>query len=321
MVATNDKGVSSRGARSLLAPAKLNISLSVTGRRSDGYHLLEMINIPISLCDTLILTPLQTGDRNVVTIREEDISPLTASQRTELEDPARNLAARAVNAVIEQSKNKFRYSLDIVKRIPLGAGLGGGSSDAAAALKLALAKCDQTIDPAWVAALGLTLGADVPYFLSGMSARVSGIGEVVQPIEIPGLKKLTAVLFVPPFGISTAAVYQSLRSVELALSDELDHRLNRSTDADYIERVSLDDLSAKNDLEPHAAQLEPRLGLLLSDIRDVCAKFSVRLAGMTGSGSVCFALISREQRALVADSFNEVAARHNATLKFCRAGF
>lgn len=315
-----DKSVRFKGARSLLAPAKLNIYLKVTGRRADGYHLLDMINIPIDLCDTVSLSPLETGGHSIVTIKNEDIAPFPPALRGELEDPARNLAARAVDEVFKLCKNKSLFSLDIVKRIPIGAGLGGGSSDAAAALKLALVTCGQNIDPSSLAALALQLGADVPFFLAATSARVSGIGEVVQPFELTGLSGYTAALFIPSYGICTAAVYNSLRASSISKLNEGEISGRRVGESNEEGKVSIDDLAAKNDLEPHAVGLEPRLGLLLRDIRDVCARFSVHLAGMTGSGSVCFALLSKVQCAEISQSFKDLAGRHNAALKFCKAG-
>lgn len=160
----------------LLAPAKLTLSLAITGRRDDGYHTIDAVMVSLDLADELIIDPQGSG----VTLVFDD------GHRAAGED---DLVVRALAAVERD------VGVTVRKRIPLGAGLGGGSSDAAAILRWA--GCSDT-DTA------LELGADVPFCLAGGRARVTGIGEVVEPLPFEAMQ-LT--LLTPPIHCSTPAVY------------------------------------------------------------------------------------------------------------------
>lgn len=166
----------------LLAPAKLTVSLRVTGIRADGYHELDAEMVSLSLADELFVDEGGTG----VTVEGEEWTRATELGRT-----ADNLVARALAACGR------RAAVRLHKRIPLGAGLGGGSADAAAILRWAGAT-----DPA----LAARLGADVPFCVAGGRARVSGVGEGVSPLEF---ERRAYLLVLPPFGVDTAAVYRA----------------------------------------------------------------------------------------------------------------
>lgn len=163
----------------VLAPAKLTLTLRITGVREDGYHLLDAEMVTLDLADTLTITPGGDG----ITVG----GPYAAGVPTD----ASNLVARALVAVGR------RAAVHIDKQIPHGGGLGGGSADAAAVLRWAGHE-----DPA--AAAGL--GADVPFCLVGGRARVTGIGEVVRPLPS---EALTVTLVVPPLHVSTPGVYRA----------------------------------------------------------------------------------------------------------------
>ena len=165
----------------VLAPAKLTVSLRVTGVRADGYHELDAEMVTLSLADELVLTD---GGAGVVVAAAE-----AGLRADSLPPPEDNLIGRALSACGRSA------SVRLTKRIPLGGGLGGGSADAAAVLRWA-----GCTDPV----LAASLGADVPFCLVGGRARVEGVGERVSPLPFVARDYL---LVLPPFGVDTAAVF------------------------------------------------------------------------------------------------------------------
>jgi 4-diphosphocytidyl-2-C-methyl-D-erythritol kinase len=174
------------GVETERAYAKLTLTLRVVGVRSDGFHLIDAEMVSIDLADDVIFS---AGDSLTVEDLSRGATPVTA-------DPD-NLVSRALRAVGR------RADVHLVKRVPAGAGLGGGSADAAAVLRWAGCTDDH--------ALAATLGADVPFCLRGGRARVTGIGEIVHPIACrPGV---AYTLLTPPLHVSTAAVYRAWDSL------------------------------------------------------------------------------------------------------------
>jgi 4-diphosphocytidyl-2-C-methyl-D-erythritol kinase len=185
----------------LEAPAKLNLSLAVTGRRDDGMHELVSDLVLLELADRLLLMAGSTGLR------------VEGADAREVPTGTQNLAWRGLVAGLEHTPELECLTLE--KRIPVAAGLGGGSSDAAAAWRLARrwSSASDVADAATLAALG-DIGADVPFFAASLgSARVTGIGEVVEGLQPPPATP-HVVLAHPPFGLSTAAVFAELRRSE-----------------------------------------------------------------------------------------------------------
>jgi 4-diphosphocytidyl-2-C-methyl-D-erythritol kinase len=168
-----DRPVEGRAEETLWpAPAKLNLFLHVTGRRPDGYHELQTVFQLIDLCDTI-----------GISVREDALIERVSGPSQV--DPESDLTVRAARALQNATGTRTGASLRVVKRVPIGGGLGGGSSDAATVL-LALNTlwgCGATIDD--LARLGLPLGADVPVFVRGSSAWGQGVGEDLQPLELP----------------------------------------------------------------------------------------------------------------------------------------
>ena len=208
------------------APAKLTLSLRVTGVRDDGYHLVDAEMVTLDLADELVFTD---GDGLAIEGIAVDVD----------ED---NLVRRALRAVGRTAH------VTLTKRIPAGAGLGGGSADAAAVLRWA--GCDD-LDVA------VALGADVPFCLRGGRARVTGIGEVLEPL--PFVER-TFTLLTPPLHVSTPAVY-------------------RAWDALGGPRAE-----GPNDLEPAALEVEPRL----AEWRDRLAEATGQVPVLAGSGGTWF---------------------------------
>lgn len=196
------------------APAKLNLSLHIVGQRNDGYHFIDSIFSLIDLHDCLSVELLQE-DKIIV---KSNISSLK-------ED---NLVSRAAKLLKKKTGTPLGARIFLEKNIPIGAGLGGGSSDAATTL-LTLNWLWQTgLSGSDLAALGLSLGADVPFFIQGKNARVQGIGEIITPLKLE--KKYYLVVF-PNIFISTKKIFQSLdltvgRTISIMRSADQSARMN-----------------------------------------------------------------------------------------------
>jgi len=240
---------------SLEAPAKLNLSLRVVGRRPDGFHLLETEMVLLELADRLLLLPGATGLR-VEAQPDEDV-PVDR----------RNLAWRGLLAAMGGTPDLVCLTLE--KRIPAGAGLGGGSSDAAAAWRLGRRAAGLTEEAAAADLDTLArLGADVPFFAARTAAAsVAGIGERVTPLVDPRTDHV--VLADPGFRLSTAAVFAELRPADLA-----------------------DGRSGGNDLLAPALRLRPELGDVMRLVAEAGGE-----PRLTGSGSTIFALTDDAERA------------------------
>lgn len=177
----------------LPAPAKLNLFLHVTGRRADGYHTLQTVFQLLDFGDTLSFS-LRADDQLELIA---DLPGVAAAD---------NLIVRAAQALRAASGARVGATIELIKRLPLGGGIGGGSSDAATAL-LGLNRLwglNYTLDQ--LAAIGLQLGADVPVFVRGRSAWAEGVGEQLQPVDLPEVFYLVVV---PPCQISTAQIFAS----------------------------------------------------------------------------------------------------------------
>jgi 4-diphosphocytidyl-2-C-methyl-D-erythritol kinase len=176
----------------LRSPAKLNLFLHIIGRRPDGYHLLQSVFQLIDWCDTITLTAIPENE-----VRR--INPIAGVP------PEQDLVVRAAKLLKEFCKFDGGVEIELQKEIPIGAGLGGGSSDAATTLIGLNALWKLQLDKETLANLGLQLGADVPFFIHGQNAFVEGIGEKIQGIELENRDFL--VIF-PKQGIATASIFQ-----------------------------------------------------------------------------------------------------------------
>ncbi len=176
----------------IAAPAKLNLFLHVTGRRADGYHLLQSVFMLIDWCDLLHVEQRSDGQ-----ISREDLSlPL----------PADDLTVRAARALQRASGCELGAHIGVEKRIPAQAGMGGGSSDAASALLALNRLWGLNLPLSRLLEIGLELGADVPFFLCGHNAWVEGIGEKIARLAIPSAR---FVVLKPPDGLETSRIFAS----------------------------------------------------------------------------------------------------------------
>ena len=256
---------------SLPAPAKVNLSLAVTGRREDGYHELESLIVFAEAADLLAVEPSEA--------LELEIDGRFAAA---LEGESDNLVLRAARLFGPERGAR----LTLTKNLPVAAGLGGGSSDAAAALKLLSELWGEPL-PAAAAAM---LGADLPVCLRAVPARVSGIGEIVLPAELPDV---TLLLVNPGTPLATGKVFAALGG-DFAEAPPCPPRFKSLSELlDYL-------LAAPNALEAPARGLCPEIGEALEALamRPGCL-----LARMSGSGATCFGLFAeRDEAAAAADA-------------------
>ncbi len=189
------------------APAKLNLFFEVLAKRSDGYHEIETLMVPVSLYDTLVASSESSGR---VSLECHWAAPGEATDALgQLPAERENLAVKAVELLRLRAGVDRGLALKLIKRIPSAAGLGGGSSDAAAALLAANAVWDLDWTRSALAAVGAEIGSDVPFFLGRGAAICRGRGEKIEPIA--GLGNLHFVVVRPPDGLSTAKVYAHCR--------------------------------------------------------------------------------------------------------------
>lgn len=276
----------------LLAPAKLNIGLRVTGRRPDGYHDLESVMVPISLFDTVQLE-LTPGEGILLDCEGREV-PLSSD----------NLAYKAALAFRSRTGFQGKVSVRLKKRIPVSAGMGGGSSDAAAVILGLKSLVDSTLSPNDLSQLAREIGADVPFFLVGRPAIAKGIGHLLEPIE-PWVQRWYVVVH-PPMAISTAWAFRELR---IELTEKGKHynidRLKRGTPSGYGGLV--------NDLEAVTASKFPVIGAIKRQLIVSGAEAAL----MTGSGPTVFGIFSsrdpaeRAMHAMDAAGVGEVFLTHD----------
>jgi 4-diphosphocytidyl-2-C-methyl-D-erythritol kinase len=247
------------------APAKVNLALHVLGRRDDGYHLLDSLVVFADVGDVLHAVPAVSLDLHLA-------GPFAAS----LADGADNLVLRAARALAAARGVGAGAHLTLEKHLPVASGIGGGSADAAAALRLLGRLWDVA---AADAALALTLGADVPVCLAGRAARMGGIGEVLSPA--PPLPACGLVLVNPGVAVATPAVFRARGG---AFTAPLDLPAAGWADAAAL---AADLARMRNDLEAPAVALAPPVGDVLAALRETP---EVMLARMSGSGATCFGL-------------------------------
>jgi 4-diphosphocytidyl-2-C-methyl-D-erythritol kinase len=265
--------------RHVLAPAKVNLFLHVTGRRPDGFHLLQSVFMLLDWADELNFAIRPDGH-----ISRQDLTEPGLPHTPSL--PDNDLVVRAAKALQAATGCTQGAHIELIKRLPQQAGLGGGSSDAASTL-LALNRLWQLgLNPPQLMTLGAQLGADVPFFLLGHNAWVEGVGEQLTPIELPPAKLL---VIKPPEGVSTPSIFAS-------------PALPRNT-----KRVIISDFAAlcNNAVQSHQAPAWMQFGTndLQAVVSQLCPSIytglewlhSQGLLGrMTGSGSALFAWATHE---------------------------
>ncbi|ESR24783.1 4-(cytidine 5'-diphospho)-2-C-methyl-D-erythritol kinase [Lutibaculum baratangense] len=251
---------------SLEAPAKVNLALHVTGRRDDGYHLLDTVAVFTGVADRLETEP--AVDLGLVVE-----GPFAASLRDE--DVSENLVLKAARLL-----GGLPVRIELEKNLPVAAGIGGGSADAAAALRLLADLSDRSPDRARLHAAALALGADVPMCLAGVPLRARGIGEVIEPL--PGFPSLPLLLANPLVPVPTGRVF---RALDLRSRGPLPPSEGLRDIPDVVAWLA----RAHNDLEAPAIATEPVVGEVLAALRQLpgCG-----FARMSGSGATCFGVFA-----------------------------
>jgi 4-diphosphocytidyl-2-C-methyl-D-erythritol kinase len=252
------------------APAKINLFLRVLRKRNDGYHDIASLMQKITLYDELIFSP-----------RPEGIT---------LNCPGSNLPTTEANLVFRAAQSIFAYAnypsgmeITLIKKIPLAAGLGGGSSDAATTLMALNEICSLGLKKRDLMMVGAKLGADVPFFIFGNTALASGIGDELKDLQ--NLPKLNLVLINPPFELSTKMVYENLN---LRLTRE---KINYSIPRFFALGDVVRELH--NDLETVSLKMHPEL----NDLKQKLLRHGALGALMSGSGPTIFGIFTDEKAA------------------------
>jgi len=248
------------GPRQYPAPAKLNLMLRVTGRRADGYHLLQTVIRFIDYGDTLTFRVREDGEVG----RVNDVEGVPAAD---------DLAVRAAQRLRRACGTRLGVDITLEKRLPLGGGLGGGSSDAATTLLALNDLWRAGLSRERLLALALELGADVPVFVGGRNALAEGIGERLVPLDLPPAWYL---VLIPPVPVPTARIFS-------------DNQLKRDSKPIKITAFSVE--QAGNDLEPVVCREYPEVARHLAWLRQAAP------AWVTGSGACVFAAFPGEQAA------------------------
>jgi 4-diphosphocytidyl-2-C-methyl-D-erythritol kinase len=279
----------------LESPAKVNLMLSVHGPRSDGFHDLSSI-----------MAPLRFGDRLQVGLSGAGEDQLHCEAAgVPLDDG--NLILRAARLFREHSGTGQTFDFDLEKRIPLGGGLGGGSSNAAVALKAMNELTGKKLARAELLQMAAELGSDCPFFIDAVSARVSGRGEMIEPLPLPVRERLRGqriALFRPHFAVPTAWAYRRLRAGGPATYEDAGVAHRRIED--FFRGGSLRDLLF-NSFETVVGAKYLAIPCLLEAMRA-----SGHACLMSGSGSCCFAVLENgtdlaELKALCQDAWGSEA--------------
>ncbi len=251
------------------APAKINLTLNMEGRREDGYHLLSSVFQTISLSDTVTLT--KTTEHGITLTLSDPLLPCDE----------RNTAYKAARVFFEKNGITPQVAIHVDKIIPQQAGLGGGSADAAGVLVGLNVLFDAGLSQEELCVLGEKVGADVPFCIVGGTAMVTGIGEIIEPIT--ALPPCPLVVVKPPVGVSTAAAYAAVDSVKTVPADQ----------------QAMVNAITRGDLKAVGAQLsnafEQALDLPLVDqVLDAMRAASPLGCMMSGSGSAVYALCEND---------------------------
>lgn len=249
----------------LAAPAKINYLLDVIGKRPDGYHELRMIMQRINLCDDITLS----------VIRSPGISVTCNSPGAP--DGPDNIAWKAARAILDRSKSEYGVHISITKNIPVAAGLGGGSSDAAAVLSGLNELLCLDLSIVELMDMGCRLGADVPFFILNTTALAEGIGEILTPL--PDMPKCWILLVNPRIQVSTAWVYQSL---QLTSRKELNKLPKFFSSIEQITSIM------SNDLETVTIRAFPVIEAIKRQMTELGALGSM----MSGSGPTVFGVFN-----------------------------
>ena len=258
------------------AYAKINLFLDVLSKREDGYHDLNMVMVPVELHDLIQIDTSSAIKDNFIT-----------TDHVDLQVTKYNLITSTLKEMEKRYDVKKKFIITVHKEIPISAGLGGGSSNAAAVIKAVEHYAKLKLSPEEEVDLGASLGADVPYCLKNVPAHVEGIGEKVTPIKMK--RKYDVIIVKPSKGLSTKKVFELSDSMELEHGD-----VNKVIDALKTGDDELLETSLFNGLEKASISLVPEI----QEVKDTLKAMGFKMVLMSGSGSSVFALTRDHKFAL-----------------------
>lgn len=267
----------------LLSPAKVNLMLDVLGKREDGYHEIESIMTRVSIFDEVLLHVEEGGGLEVTCT-----GPAPSGEG--------NIAYKAAFEILNRYPGRARVKVEIKKNIPVAAGLGGGSSNAATVLLGLNRMLGTGLSRDELMKIGARLGADVPFFVFEKPAIARGIGEMLEEIALP---KLWFVLMNPNIPVSTADVYRGL-NLKIGLTKRR-FDISMTNFNSGIEGVAG---IFRNDLEDVAIRMHPEIGFVKEDLLSAGALRAL----MSGSGATVFGLFANKARA--EEAFDHLSSRH-----------
>lgn len=284
----------------LKAPAKINLRLKIEGRRTDGYHLLSMLNTTIALCDEIFLE-IRASGISIEVVGSGEFEEKSQSVPPDISSLDSNIATKAGKLFFDKFEIPLGAHVRLNKRIPMGTGLGGGSSDAAAVLNaLATTFLSYIIEhkkisneefEAKIQALSLLLGADVPYLMRAGLAWVSGIGERIEILNSLAFDGLDCLLIVPNIRVATKKAFELYRTKFRTLPVNNDLKMHGFIEMStqgapkHLLRNALISL-IENDLETVVVEGYPEVGEALLAAK----KITGAVCGMSGSGSAIFVI-------------------------------
>ena len=262
----------------VFAPAKVNVILRILDRRPDGFHNLWSVMQAVALDDEVQIR--LRADREDIQLRC-DATDLAADQS--------NLVYRAAAAVLARAQQSVGLDIELRKRIPMGAGLGGGSSDAAATIIGLNCLLQLKWSPAQMAEVGQSLGSDVPFFLFSPAACVTGRGESVRPVVIEEARWV--VLVNPGYGVDTKWAYQELAATRTSVRplSKAQQELDRQSRMGWVQLIA----AAENDLEAPVFATHGKLREIKQSLQDHGAEIAL----LSGSGATLFGVFTDEARA------------------------
>ena len=260
------------------SPCKVNLMLAVTGVRPDGFHNLISLVAPVKFGDDLTVSTLpDSADKDTIECNVDTI-PLDSS----------NLVIKAADLFRKAADINVHFAFSLKKRVPAGAGLGGGSSNGATALAAINELCSQRLSDGILEDLAAQLGSDCPLFLTGTPVVMRGRGEIVYPLFGDAqdyISRLKILLFKPDFSINTGWAYAQMRANP---SDYIDRDFAEGKISEWLENPSITGIPLINNMQIEAFKKYPALEIAIEEIK---SQFGVP-AMMSGSGSACFAIVN-----------------------------
>lgn len=267
----------------MLAPAKINLDLLITGRRDDGYHLLDSIVVFTELGDEL-------------TVEKSDQLSLTISGpfANDLSSENDNLILEAARLICLECGVEPNLKFHLVKNLPVSSGIGGGSADAAAAIKLTIQQLNLSVSKERLETIAIKLGADVPVCLRSISTHMRGIGEDLSPLILS--RSFDILLVNPGVSVSTPRIFNEYKKFEKKFDRPRKEKVSHINDGFIKEEV----LNSQNALESVACRIEPQIQIILKTLENFEGLW---LGRMSGSGATCFGIFNNEENCLKAKKY------------------